>query len=83
MKTSAFREKGSHNKGMGEAHDWKLKSQAVSFTSVSRVRPSLEVVAKHFAWRIFKCDFLTFHPYYIYPNYSQIVRRPFKEKNPR
>ena len=83
MKTSAFREKGSHNKGMGEAHDWKLKSQAVSFTSVSQVRPFLEVFAKLFARRIFKCDFLTFHPYYIYHHYSQIVRRSFREKNPR
>ena len=34
--------------------------QAVVFTSVSRVRPSHETIAKHSAWRIFMCEFLTF-----------------------
>ena len=29
------------------------------------------------------CDFLTLHPYYIYPHYLQILIRLFKEKNPR
>ena len=43
----------------------------------------LEVLAKHSAWRIFKCDFLIFHPYYIYPHYSQKYEKPFREKNPR
>ena len=57
--------------------------QTVDFASVSWVRPSREIVAKHSAWRIFKCDFLTLHPYYIYPHYPQKYRRPFKEKNPR
>ena len=31
----------------------------------------------------FKCDFLTLHPYYIYPYYPQKYERLFKEKNPR
>ena len=31
----------------------------------------------------FKCDFPTLHPYYIYPHYSQMYVRPFREKNPR
>ena len=29
------------------------------------------------------CDFLTLHPYYIYPHYPQIVKRPFREENPK
>ena len=29
------------------------------------------------------CDFLTLHPYYIYPHYPQKYKRLFKEKNPR
>ena len=45
--------------------------------------PSRELVAKHSSWRTFKCDFLTLHPYYIYPHYPQIVRRPFRDKNLR
>ena len=57
--------------------------QAISFANVSRVRSSCEVVAKHSSWRTFKCDFLTLHPYYIYPHYPQIVRRPFRDKNLR
>ena len=57
--------------------------QAVIFVSVSRVRPSRETLAKHSAWRFFKCDFLTFHPYYIYPHYPQMYVRLFREKNPR
>ena len=35
------------------------------------------------AWRFFKCDFPTLHPYYIYPHYPQMYERPFREKNPR
>ena len=31
----------------------------------------------------FKCDFLTFYPYYICPHYPQKYQRPFREKNPR
>ena len=31
----------------------------------------------------FRCDLLTFHPYYIYPHYPQKYERLFKEKNPR
>ena len=31
----------------------------------------------------FKCDFLTLHPYYIYPHYQQKYEKPFREKNPR
>ena len=64
---------------------WKLKSHASlkDFASVSRVRPSCEIPTKFFAWRIFKCDFLTLHPYYIYPHYPQKYKKPFKEKNPR
>ena len=40
--------------------------QTVVFASVSPVRPSRETVAKHSAWRFFKCDFPTLHPFYIY-----------------
>ena len=29
------------------------------------------------------CDFLTLLPYYIYPYYPQMQRRPFRKKNPR
>ena len=29
------------------------------------------------------CEFLTLHPYYIYPHYPQMYERPFREKNPR
>ena len=29
------------------------------------------------------CDFLTLHPYYIYPRFPQMQRRSFREKNPR
>ena len=57
--------------------------QAVIFVSASRVRPSRETFAKHSAWRFFKCDFLTFHPYYICPHYPQMYVRLFREKNPR
>ena len=57
--------------------------QTISFASVSRVKPSREVVAKHFAWRIFMCNFLTLHPYYIYLYYPQMQNRLFREKNPR
>ena len=39
--------------------------QVVDFASVSRVRHSYEILTKHSTWRIFKYDFLTFHPYYI------------------
>ena len=39
--------------------------QVVDFVSVSRVRHSYEILTKHSTWRIFKYDFLTFHPYYI------------------
>ena len=45
--------------------------QAVNFASVSRVRSSREVLAKHSTLRIFKFDFLTLHLYYIYPHYPQ------------
>ena len=34
--------------------------QAVVFASVSRVRPSRKIFAKHFAWRILKVTFLPF-----------------------
>ena len=62
--------------------------QAVDFVSILRERPSREIPAKLFAWRIFKCDFLTLHPYYIYPyyiypHYPQKYERLFREKNPR
>ena len=49
---------------------WKLKSCASlkDFTSVSWVKPSHEIPAKLSTQRIFKCNFLTFHSYYIYPH---------------
>ena len=52
---------------------WKLKSHASleDFVSVSQVNPSCEIAAKLSAMKIFKCDFLTLHPYYIYPHYPQ------------
>ena len=34
--------------------------QAVNFASVSRVRPSHKILAKHFAWRFFSVTFLPF-----------------------
>ena len=34
--------------------------QTVVFASVSRVRPSRKIFAKHFAWRILKVTFLPF-----------------------
>ena len=41
---------------------WKLKSHASleDFASVSQVKPLLEIVAKHSAWRIFIVTFLPF-----------------------
>ena len=57
--------------------------QAVDFSSVSQVRPFLEILTKHFARRVFKCDFLILHPYYIYSHYPQKYDRSFKEKNPK
>ena len=57
--------------------------QAVSFASISRVRSSHEIVAKHSAWRIFKSDFLTLHPYYIYPHYPQKWRGHSERKTLR
>ena len=61
---------------------WKLKSHASlkDFASVSRVRPSHEIPAKFFAWRIFKCDFLTLHPYYIY---TLIIHKSMKSHSER
>ena len=83
--TSGFREclvrsllvKEPREKHMLEAEE---SCQAVDFASISRVRPSCEILAKRFTWRIFKCDFLTLHPYYIYPHYPQKYERSFKEK---
>ena len=40
--------------------------QTVDFAGVLWVRSSREILAKCSAWRIFNCDFLTLHPYYIY-----------------
>ena len=64
---------------------WKLKSHASleDFASISLVRSSHEIPTKLSTWRIFKCDFLTLHPYYIYPHYPQKYERLFREKNPR
>ena len=55
--------------------------QAVNFANVSRVRFFRKISMKLSAWRIFKCVFLTLHPYYIYPHYPQKYERPFREKN--
>ena len=64
---------------------WKLKSHASleGFASVLWARHSCKVLAKLSIWRIFKSDFLTFHPYYIYHHYLQKYVRQFREKNPR
>ena len=42
-----------------------------------------EILMKHSIWRIFKCDFLTLHSYYIYPHYPKLYERPQREKNPK
>ena len=57
--------------------------QAVNFANVSQERFSRKISMKLSAQRIFKCVFLTLHPYYIYPHYPQKYERPFREKNPR
>ena len=58
--------------------------QAVSFASISQLRPSHEIVTKRFVWRIFKCDFLTLHPYYIYTLITLKCKGGHSEKkNPR
>ena len=57
--------------------------QAVSFASVSREGLTCKILAKLSALRVFKYDFLTLHPYYIYPHYPQKYERLFREKNPR
>lgn len=51
--TSGFREKLTREKASCRAHDWKMKSHArlEIFTSVSRERPSYEVLAKHSVWQ--------------------------------
>ena len=59
----------------------KLKSHAR--LSISQVRPSCEIPAKLSTLRIFMCDFLTLHLYYIYPHYSQKYERSFRKKNSR
>ena len=60
--------KKAREKHMLEAEE---SCQAVNFASVSRVRLYHEILAKRFAWKIFKCDFLTLRPYYIYTHYPQ------------
>ena len=49
--------------------------QAVNFTSVSRVRPSREILAKHFAWRFLSVTFLPF----THILYALITHRNCKE----
>ena len=53
---------------------------AVTFASVSREGLTHEIPAKLSAWRIFKCDFFTLHPYCIYipslpTNYKEAIQR--------
>ena len=57
--------------------------QAVSFASVSREGLTREISVKLSTWRIFKYDFLTFHPYYIYSHYPQKYERPFQREKPQ
>ena len=58
---------------------WKLKSHArLLISSVSREGLTHEIPAKLYTWRIFKCDFLTLHPYFIYPYYPQKYERPIQ-----
>ena len=77
--------KGFSRKGHVRSTYWKLKSYTnlEDFVSVSQVRSSREILAKHSTQRIFKCGFFTLHPYYIYPHYSQKYERPFRAKNSR
>ena len=57
--------------------------QAVSFASVSREGLTREISMKLSTWRIFKYDFLTLHPYYIYSHYPQKYERPFQREKPQ
>ena len=56
--------------------------QAVVFSSVSWVRPSREISVKLSVWRIFKCDFLTLHTYYIYSYYPQKYQKIIQREKP-
>ena len=56
--------------------------QPRGFASVSRVRPSREIPTKLSAWRIFKCDFLTLHSYYINSHYPQKYREAIQREKP-
>ena len=47
----------SHEEHMPEVEE---SCKAVNITSVSRVRPSREILAKHFAWRFLSVTFLSF-----------------------
>ena len=58
-------------KSSWEANPRKSHASLEDFASISWVRHSCEIPAKLSTLRIFKCDFLTLHPYYIYPYYPQ------------
>ena len=55
-------------------------SQVVDFASVLRVRHSRKILTKCSVQKIFKCYFLTLHPYYIYLHYPQKYERPIQRK---
>ena len=44
------------------------------------LRVSCEIPVKLSTWRIFKCDFLIFHPYYIYHHYPKKYQEAIQRK---
>ena len=92
-----FVSKGSREKGTWEAHarSWRVMPDCQFYDCLARVMPSYQFrdclmsranprgTHETLCLEDFRCDLLTFHPYYIYPHYPQKYERLFKEKNPR
>ena len=84
---SSSREDFLRSEAMCSAHDWNAKSHdrwwQLVFTSVSRVKPSCEILTKHsilpFCHIWYTRSLLTL---YIYPHYPHIERRVFQRENP-
>ena len=80
------RKKPTRERATCRAHDWKMKSHASLevFVSVSRERPSHEILAKLSVWqKVMFCFTKSLPILYIYPHYPQIIRSAFQRENLR
>ena len=74
-------EKGSRKKGTWEVHagSWRVKCQA-TFRNYFVRQVISQGTYKTLYLEDFECDFLTLHPYYIYPHYPQNKREAIQRK---